>query len=87
MDVASKAHHMKKNKVIIKPEDLITILEARKKLGVGYSRSTIMRRIADGDWIEGVHYIDDAPRNARYRSIRLSLPAIQEWRSMPSAKR
>jgi hypothetical protein len=76
-----------KTKITIKPEDLLTIAQTHQKLGKGFSRKSIMRRIESGDWAEGVHYIDDARSDSRLRSIKINITAVQEWRSTPAAKR
>lgn len=76
-----------KNKVTIKPEDLLTIAQTSEKLGKGFSRKSITRRIEAGDWVEGIHYIDDAPSYSKLRSIKINLPAVLEWRSTPAAQR
>jgi hypothetical protein len=76
-----------KNKPTIRPEDLLTISQASEKLGKGFSYKSIQRRIAAGDWIEGIHFIDDAPSYSKLRSIKINLPAVLEWRSTPAAER
>lgn len=76
-----------KNKPTIKPEDLLTIAQTGEKLGKGFSRKSIMRRIDSGDWVEGIHFIDDARSNSKLRSIKINLPAVIEWRCTPADQR
>jgi hypothetical protein len=76
-----------KNKLKINPEDLLTIGQTSQKLGKGFSRKSISRRIEAGDWVEGIHFIDDAPSYSKLRSIKINLPAVIEWRSTPAAER
>ncbi|MBN3905853.1 MAG: hypothetical protein HWQ35_04480 [Nostoc sp. NMS1] len=47
------------NSLNIDPTQLVTIEQAHEKLGKGYSRSSILRRIKSGEWKEGIHWIDD----------------------------
>ncbi len=68
-------------------DELVTIEEAAKRLGVGYSRSSILRRIKDLEWQEGVHWIDDRRSGSAYRRIKINLAAVQAWRRIPAAKR
>jgi hypothetical protein len=51
-----------------KPEYL-PIDEAARALGEGYSRSSILRRIAAEEWIEGIHWINDRRNGSAYRRI------------------
>jgi hypothetical protein len=74
-------------RVEINTEDLVTIAQAYQKLGVGYSRSSILRRIKSGEWIEGVHYINDARTNSNYRIIKINIRAVQELRKTNSGER
>lgn len=76
-----------KNKVSINPSDLRTIAQTHQLLGKGYSRNSIMRKIASGDWVEGVHYVNDASRDNQQRAIRINIVAVQEWRATPAALR
>jgi hypothetical protein len=68
-------------------DELVTINEAAKRLGRGYSRSSILRRIKDLEWQEGVHWIDDRRGGSAYRCIKINLAAVQQWRRIPAAKR
>lgn len=71
----------------INPEDLVTIPEAYARLGKGYSRSSILRRIDSGEWVEGHHFVDDAPKDSKLRNIKINLAAVQELRSVPAGQR
>ena len=64
----------------LKTEDLVDIHDASSCFGRGWSNRTIYRRIENGNLIEGLHYIDDAPPNSKKRLIKLIKPAIQELR-------
>lgn len=69
------------------PSDLVTLREAVEILGVGFSRSSIIRRIESGEWIEGIHWIDDRRQNALRRVIKVNLSEVQKYRSIPAGKR
>jgi len=56
--------------------ELLSIPEAYEQLGKGYSRRSIFRRISSGEWIEGLHWIDDRPQNSARRIIARSLPLL-----------
>jgi rRNA processing protein Krr1/Pno1 len=78
---------MKTTQVDITPSQLLSITETYKLLGKGYSRPNVMRLIRRGEWIEGVHFIDDAARNAKQRSIKVNIPAVMKWRATPAGMR
>jgi len=67
--------------------ELVTIKEAVKRLGAGYSRRSILRRIDSGEWREGVEWIDDRHAGATNRQIKINLTAVAEWRTKPAARR
>jgi hypothetical protein len=67
--------------------ELVTIEEASDRLGKGYSRRSIFRRIQSGDWQEGIHWIDDRQVGSSNRLIKINLTAVQLWRSTPAAFR
>lgn len=67
--------------------ELVTIEEATTRLGKGYSRRSIFRRISSGDWQEGIHWIDDRQQGSANRLIKVNLTAIGQWRSTPAAFR
>lgn len=63
----------------------VDISEASKRLGKGYSRRSIFRRIESGEWVEDLHWIDDCPQNSARRIIKINLTAINELRASPAA--
>lgn len=67
--------------------ELVTIAEASQCLGKGYSRRSIQRRMRSGEWIEGIHWIDDRPRDSAKAIIKINLTAINELRAIPAALR
>jgi hypothetical protein len=67
--------------------ELLSIPEAYKQLGKGYSRRSIFRRISSGEWIEGLHWIDDRPQNSARRIIKINVTAVNELRATPAAFR
>jgi hypothetical protein len=67
--------------------ELVTIEEASSRLGKGFSRRSIVRRIDSEEWVEGIHWIDDRREGAAYRQIKINLTAVQEWRATPAAYR
>jgi hypothetical protein len=67
--------------------ELLSIPEASKQLGKGYSRRSIFRRISSGEWIEGVHWIDDRSQNSARRIVKINLTAVNELRATPAAFR
>ncbi|PSB29930.1 hypothetical protein [Stenomitos frigidus] len=66
---------------------LVTISEASRLLGSGYSRRSILRRVDSGEWREGFEWIDDRRAGAANRQIKINLTAVNEWRVKPAAKR
>lgn len=69
-------------------EELITMELLSEKLGKGYSRSSILKRIdITEEWKEGQHWVDVAPSGSKYRKIKLVLPAILKEVSTPIAMR
>ena len=67
--------------------ELVTIAEASQKLGKGYSRRSIYRHIKSGEWVEGLHWIDDRARDSAKAIIKINLTAINELRAVPAAYR
>lgn len=67
--------------------ELVTIDEAAQRLGKGYSRRSIFRRIDSGEWKEGEHWIDDRRQDSDRRIIKINLTAVQELRETPAAFR
>ncbi len=78
---------MPRNLLQIDPSDFVTIEEAHQKLGRGYSRSSILRRIDSGEWKEGVHWIDDRREGTRKRVIKVNLAAVNQRRVVPAGRR
>ncbi|MBW4674725.1 MAG: hypothetical protein KME52_12045 [Desmonostoc geniculatum HA4340-LM1] len=71
----------------IDPSQLVTIEEAHERLGRGYSRSSILRRIESGEWKEGVHWIDDRREGSSKRVIKINLQQVNQLRVVPAGKR
>jgi hypothetical protein len=69
------------------PDDLLTVKKAADILGMGFSRSSIMRRIESGEWVEGVHWIDDRRQGALRRVIKINLSEVQKHRIIPAGQR
>lgn len=67
--------------------ELVTINQARMRLGEGFSRRSIYRRIDAGEWEEGVHWIDDRRVGSTRRMIKINLTAVMELRGIPAAYR
>ncbi len=58
--------------------ELVTIAQATQRLGQGYSRRSIFRRIRSGECQEGVHWIDDRPRDSAKAIIKINITAVNE---------
>jgi hypothetical protein len=67
--------------------ELVTIEEASDRLGRGFSRSNILRRINSGEWEEGEHWIDCRRDGTFYRQIKVNLTAVFERMATPAAHR
>ncbi|MBD2075507.1 hypothetical protein H6F86_16710 [Phormidium sp. FACHB-592] len=67
--------------------ELVTIQQASLRLGKGFSRRSILRRIDEGEWEEGTHWIDDRRVGSVKRMIKINLTAVMELRGIPSAYR
>lgn len=67
--------------------EYLPLEEASDRLGKGYSRSSILRRIDSGEWREGIEWIDDRRNGTAYRRIKINLTAVNQWRRIPAAKR
>lgn len=79
---------MKKSKMkLSKDAELVSIEDASTRLGKGFSRRSIIRRIDDGEWIEGLHWIDDRREGGKNRIIKINMTAVNEWRGTPAAYR
>ncbi|NJP12681.1 MAG: hypothetical protein HC866_27125 [Leptolyngbyaceae cyanobacterium RU_5_1] len=77
---------MKKRKLPDHAE-LVSLEEASKRLGRGFSRRSMLRRIDSSEWQEGIHWIDDRRPGSSKRLIKINLTAVSEWRTTPAAKR
>ena len=55
---------------------LKTISQVHQTLGEGFSPSTIVRRIKSGEYKEGVHWYNVAPKSSKKRIIKLNLDEI-----------
>lgn len=71
----------------IKSESLVNIHQASRILGSGFSRSSIIRRIESGEWVEGIHWIDDRRQGALRRVIKINLSEVQKHRVIPAGER
>lgn len=67
--------------------ELVSIEEAVSRLGKGYSRSSILRRINSGEWVEGTHWMDARRQGATYRIIKINLIAVRAELATPAAFR
>lgn len=78
----------KKIKSSLSPNaELVTIEQASMHLGKGFSRRSILRRIDEGEWEEGIHWIDDRRVGSTRRIIKINLTAVMELRGIPAAYR
>lgn len=71
----------------IPTEHLFSIDYVASRLGRGYSRRSQLRRIESGEWIEGVHWIDDRRKGSQRRVIKINIKAISELRSQLAGER
>lgn len=67
--------------------ELVTIPEAHQRLGKGFSRNSILRRIDSGEWKEGIHWVDDRRSESVQRLIKINLTAVNELRGIPAVYR
>jgi transposase len=51
------------------------------------SEKTVIRRVDDGTYIYGKHYVDKRPKNAKNRKLRFNLEACQKLFLIPPEKR
>ncbi|ARV58099.1 hypothetical protein BZZ01_05120 [Nostocales cyanobacterium HT-58-2] len=72
---------------VVNENDLVTLEECYSKLGQGFSRSSILRRINSGEYQEGVHWVNVASVNVKNRIIKINMAAIRELISTPAAFR
>ena len=71
----------------IAPGDLVSIADAPATFGKGWSRRSILRRIDAGEFLEGTHWIDEAPTGSAVRRIKLVKSAIESHLSTPAGAR
>ena len=67
--------------------ELLTIEQASNRLGKGFSRSSIIRRINSGEWQEGVHWIDARRGGSINRIIKINITAVLNEFVTPAAFR
>jgi hypothetical protein len=77
--------NLKAEKVEI--QELVTVEEAYKILGRGFSRSAIYRRIDSGEWVEGKHWVDDRRVGGQRRIIKVNLTEIRKAREIAAGER
>jgi len=51
------------------------------------SEKTVIRRVDDGTYTRGKHYVDKRPKNAKNRKLRFNLEACQKYFLTPPEKR
>lgn len=67
--------------------ELLTIQEASNRLGKGFSRSSILRRISSGQWKEGLHWVDARRNDSMNRLIKINITAVLNGFTTPAAFR
>lgn len=76
----------KKSEFDVDPNDFVPILDAAAILDE-YSISTMRRRIASGDWIEGLHWTNNASRNGKNRKILINIKEVKKLRTVSASVR
>lgn len=66
---------------------LVSVKEASQILGDGFSRSSILRRIESGEWVEGQHWVDDRRQGGQRRLIKINLTEVQKCRTVMAGER
>ncbi|MBW4598939.1 MAG: hypothetical protein KME29_04825 [Calothrix sp. FI2-JRJ7] len=74
-------------KATINEQDCVPIDEAYRILGRGFSRRSILRYIEAEYFIEGIHWVNDAPPSSKKRNIKINLEAIRRLRATPTHQR
>lgn len=69
----------------INSNDLMPLREAVKELD--YSATTMYRRINSGDWVEGIHWVDDSVKNAKYKKILINIKEVNKLRTVSASFR
>ncbi|MFH7029711.1 MAG: hypothetical protein ACHBN1_31210 [Heteroscytonema crispum UTEX LB 1556] len=67
--------------------ELLTIEQASTRLGKGFSRSSIIRRISSGEWQEGIHWVDARRGGAANRIVKINITAVMNEFATPAAFR
>jgi hypothetical protein len=67
--------------------ELLAIEQASIRLGKGFSRSSIFRRISSGEWQEGIHWIDARRYGCANRIVKINITAILNDFAIPAAFR
>ena len=78
---------MPKTNLLKEEPELLPIKEATKKLGQGFSRRSILRRIDSGEWKEKIHWVDDRRIGAQRRAIKINITEVKKIRYIPAGKR
>lgn len=60
---------------MIDESNLLTLEEAYQKLGKGFSPRSLRRKIASGEYKQGIHYFRSSGVNG---IIKINLPAIKQ---------
>ncbi|MGB7416232.1 MAG: hypothetical protein WA902_18665 [Thermosynechococcaceae cyanobacterium] len=77
----------KQKPIIPNNAELVTLGEASRQLGKGFSRSSMLRRIESGEWQEGTHWVDARRKGSVYRVIKINLTAVRVALATPAAFR
>lgn len=67
--------------------ELLTIEQASNRLGKGFSRSSIVRRINSGEWQEGIHWVDARRGGTANRIVKINITAVLDTFAIPAAFR